>query len=49
MAWITAHDVNDAASAHDLAALTDALDAGADLHGDTFLTENNRLIESESV
>jgi len=49
VAWIAAHDVNDAASAHNLTAFTDALDAGADLHGGTFLTENNRLIESESV
>jgi hypothetical protein len=49
MARIAAHNVNNAASAHDLAAFTDALDAGADLHGGTFLTQNNRLVESESV
>jgi hypothetical protein len=33
MPRVAAHDEYHAASAHDLAAFTDALNAGADLHG----------------
>ena len=49
VAWIVAHDVDHAATAHDLTAFTDALNAGADLHGDNIPKENDRLGESESV
>jgi hypothetical protein len=49
VAWIVAHDVDHAAAAHDLTAFTDALNAGADLHGENIPTENDRLGESESV
>jgi hypothetical protein len=46
---VAADDVNHAASADDLAAFTDTLNAGADLHGGKLPTENDRLGESESV
>jgi hypothetical protein len=47
--WVVAHDVNDAAPAHNLTAFTDALDAGADLHGGKTPRENDRINQSESV
>jgi hypothetical protein len=49
MARVTAHDEDHAAAANDLATLADALDAGADLHGGTSPTENDGIVESESV
>jgi hypothetical protein len=43
-----AHDVHDSAAAHDLAAVADALDAGADFHGRKHPRQGD-FVESESV
>jgi hypothetical protein len=43
-----AHDVHDPAAAYDLAAVADALDAGADFHGRKHLAKGGS-VESESV
>jgi hypothetical protein len=49
MSRVAADDENHAASADDLTAFTDALNAGADLHGGSISPENDRLGQSESV
>jgi hypothetical protein len=49
MARVAAHDEDHAPAAYDLATFADALNAGADLHGGTFPTENDGIVESESV
>jgi hypothetical protein len=49
MARVAAHDEDHAPAAYDLATFANALDAGADLHGGTSPTENDGIVESESV
>jgi hypothetical protein len=46
---VATHHKNHAPAANDFATLADAFDAGADLHGGTSPTENDGLVESESV